>query len=104
MRSSAFSHPRTLIGDYALATASFRELLAKLNLGAWYRRKPWALVHVVTKQEGGYTNVELRAFRESMLAAGCEQVFMLDDRAPPLSSSQLEEVKAVFGKHVLISD
>jgi hypothetical protein len=102
--SSAFAHPRTLMGDFKEVSASFRNLLKQLGHGAWYRRKPWALVHLIPSQEGGYTNVELRAFREAMLEAGCEQVFLLDSREPPLSDTQLAEVKREFGKTVLFSD
>ncbi|MFT7775972.1 hypothetical protein [Roseateles sp.] len=102
--SSAFAHPRTLMGDFKEVVAGFRRLLNQLGHGAWYRRKPWALVHLVPSQEGGYTNVELRAFRGAMLEAGCEQVFLLDSREPPLSDAQLAEVKKEFGRTVLFSD
>lgn len=99
--SQAFSHPRSLMGDYAEVKKCFRQLLETLHLTVWYRRKPWALVHVIPKQEGGYTNVELRAFRESMMEAGCERVYLLGDREPPLTSTQLAEVKEVLGKSFL---
>lgn len=92
------------MGDYSGVMESFKDLLRQLGHGAWYRRKPWALVHLIQVQEGGYTNVELRAFRESMLEAGCEQVFLLDAREPPLTDDQLLEVRKQFGKTVVFSD
>ncbi len=102
--SNALAHPRTLMGDFKEVASCFRQLLTQLGHGAWYRRKPWALVHLIPSQDGGYTNVELRAFREAMLEAGCEQVFLLDSREPPLNETQLDEVKREFGKAVLLSD
>lgn len=102
--SAALAHPRTLMGDYKGVHESFKDLLRQLGFGAWYKRKPWALVHLIPVQEGGYTNVELRAFRESMLEAGCEQVFLLDSKEPPLTEAQLLEVKKGFGSAVLLSD
>lgn len=101
--ASAFDHPRTLMGDYAGVRAAFTGLLRDLELRAWYRRKPWALVHLPQSQEGGLTNVELRAFREAMLEAGCEQVFLLGDQSPALSEQQLLEVQNTVGKSVPLS-
>ena len=94
--TAALEHPRTLMGDYAGFAAAFRTLLRKLGLGAWYQRKPWALVHLPEPTEGGYTPVELRAFREAAMEAGCSSVWMLGSREPPLSRESLEEVRAIF--------
>jgi len=55
------------MGEFDEAQKSLRKVLEQLGLCRWYRAKPVALVHLVPQVEGGYTNVELRAFREAML-------------------------------------
>lgn len=101
---NALAHPRALMGEFKEVAACFRQSLKQLGHDAWYRRKPWALVHLIASQDDRDTNVELRASREAMLEAGCEQVFLLDSREPPLSDAQLAEVKREFGKTVLLSN
>jgi hypothetical protein len=91
--STAFDHPRTLMGDYPGVEATFKKLLDKLGLRAWYKRKPWALVHLPDPIEGGYTPVEMRAFREAALSAGCSDVWLLDSKESVLSKEKLEEVR-----------
>lgn len=68
-------HPRTLMGDFeSVATAfksAFKELYPSLRFF-----KPKALVHLMPTVEGGYTNVELRAFNEAAAMAGASFTFM----------------------------
>ena len=102
--SSALAHPRSLMGDYNEVEKSFKQLLAQLGFSRWYMRKPWALVHLIPHVEGGYTNVELRAFQEAMLGAGCESVFMLDYKEPPLNETQLLHAKKSMRPAIIFSD
>lgn len=88
------------MGDFDEAEKSLRKVLEQLGLCRWYRAKPVALVHLVPQVEGGYTNVELRAFREAMLAAGAGEVYLLIDH-PPLTAPQLADFKRVLGRRLL---
>lgn len=96
--TKALDHPRTLMGDFPGVEAAFKSLLAKLGLRTWYVRKPVALVHLPEPVAGGYTPVELRAFREAALGAGCSEVWLLDSREPALTPAKLEEVRANLTK------
>lgn len=98
--SPAFSHPRSLMGDFDEAVKSLRKVLEQLGLCRWYMARPVALVHLLPQVEGGYTNVELRAFREAALAAGAGETYLLVDH-PPLTAHQLLDVKQVLGDRLL---
>ncbi len=92
--TKALDHPRTLMGDFPGVEAAFKNLLQKLGLRAWYSRKPVALVHLPDPVDGGYTLVEMRAFREAAIGAGCASVWLLDSREPALTPQKLEELRA----------
>jgi hypothetical protein len=96
----ALSHPRTLMGDFPAIERCLKEAVSRLGLNEWYVRGPIALVHLLPKVEGGYTNVELRAFREAMVGAGAAQVYVLVDH-PPLTAAQQAEITSYFGRCVL---
>jgi hypothetical protein len=96
--TKALDHPRTLMGDFAGVEAAFKGLLGTLGLRTWYARKPVTLVHLLEPADGGYTQLELRAFREAALGAGCSEVFLLDSREPPLTPTKLAEVRAGLTK------
>lgn len=100
VHSSALAHPRSLMGDFIGVEAAIREVLAKLGLRGWFRRAPVVLTHLLPQVEGGYTNVELRAFREAVLGAGASQSWLLADH-PPLTANDVESVRKHFGKAVL---
>jgi hypothetical protein len=68
-------HPRTLMGDFNKVheafAAAFKELCPAIAIF-----KPRSLVHLVPTVDGGYTNVELRAFKEAAEMAGAKFSFM----------------------------
>lgn len=97
---AALSHPRTLMGDFVAVEQAMREALAQLGFGPWYRRSPVTLTHLLPAVAGGYTNVELRAFREAAMGAGSAQAFLLADH-PPLSGADRAKVQQALGKAVL---
>lgn len=65
-----------------------------------YVRAPIVLAHLIPQVEGGYTNVELRAFREAMVGAGAAQVYLLADHPPPAVAQQAE-FTSFFSRSVL---
>jgi hypothetical protein len=97
---SALTHPRTLMGEFTSVQTTMKEALVRLGLCSWFKRAPITLTHLIPQVEGGYTNVELRAFREAALGAGSAQAYLLADHAP-LSTSEKLEIKQVFGRSLL---
>ena len=83
-------HPRTLMGDFHSVQASFaaaiKELLPPINL-----LKPRGLIHLLPVYEGGYTNVEIRAFTEAAEMAGITSAILsTSDR--PLTDAEVQEM------------
>jgi hypothetical protein len=66
--------------------AAFREIYPALRLF-----KPRALIHLIPEFEGGYTNVELRAFNEAAVMAGASFAFMSTYERPH-TDSELAEI------------
>lgn len=96
----ALAHPRTLMGEFTAVQEAVKSALEQLGVLAWYKRAPTTLTHLLPKVEGGYTNVELRAFREAALGAGSGQAFLLADH-PALSPSDYSEIKKSLGTLIL---
>lgn len=90
LNCDGLSHPRTLAGDFSKIQSSFakalKEILPRITL-----RKPYVLVHLLPTFEGGYTNVELRAFKEAAEALGAI-VFLLGNSHGPLTDYQIRAV------------
>lgn len=92
MECAGLNHPRTLMGDFHEVQESFsaalKELLPKLNL-----LKPKGLVHLVPVFDGGYTNVETRAFKEAGEMAGIDFAFLSTLDRPHTDSEVLEVLR-----------
>jgi hypothetical protein len=91
-------HPRTLAGSFRLISHSVRELFKELKIPFPWFGRPDVLMHLFADPEGGYTDIELRAFREAMVNAGAGDVFLCTDgRLPPFSDSALESALSNAG-------
>lgn len=95
--STALAHSRSLMGDFLGVEAAVREAFVKLGLLHWYSRAPIAVVHLVPKVEGGYTNVEARAFREAVYGAGAKEIHVITDQ-PLLPSHDRAAFVAYYTK------
>ncbi|KOO01870.1 hypothetical protein [Vibrio nereis] len=82
------SHPRTLMGDFFLIESSFQNIIDKLAPKKPLLRTPILFIHLIPTAEGGYTNVELRAFKEVGLGIGSIKVYLIVGGAE-LSKEQL---------------
>lgn len=71
-----FSHPRSLLADFAIAEKLLRYLFKKLSDSRLFRPAPAVVIHPMEKLEGGLTDVEIRAFSELALGAGAREVFV----------------------------
>lgn len=82
-----FAHPRTLVSDFTAAEQLLKyQLLRVLKPWLW-RPSPCVVMHPMGRDEGGYTQVERRAFREMVLGAGASQMFLWIGR--PLTDAEL---------------
>lgn len=87
---SGLDHPRTLMGDFPEIADSFSSAFKELYpAGRFF--KPKALVHLMPVYEGGYTNVELRAFNEASAMAGAAFTFMSTFERPH-TDAELAEI------------
>jgi len=96
---SALSHPRTLAGNFAEIEKKLREIFAEIRTVQMRLRKPIALVHLIPKAEGGYTNIELRAFKDAAESAGASFGWLCDDKYGPLSETQIAEMFSSWSHH-----
>lgn len=85
-------HPRTLAGDFDQIHDALMRAFEALRTPSMRLLRPDALVHLVPKAEGGYTSIELRAFKEAASAAGARRVCMCDDKYGPLNDHQVADV------------
>ena len=87
---AGLDHPRTLMGDFQAVAVSFKSAFKELYPGLRLL-KPRAVVHLIPAVEGGYTNVELRAFNEAAAMAGASFTFMSTYERPH-TDSELAEI------------
>ena len=85
-----FGHPRTLMSDFTTGQQVLKLFVKKLYGHQWWRwflPAPRALLHLQGNSEGGYTQVEVRAFHEMCLGAGAGSVTLWE--GPELSDTQV---------------
>jgi rod shape-determining protein MreB and related proteins len=69
-----FAHPRSLVSDFYTAEVLIKHLLKNLLASSLFAISPRIVMHPLGSPEGGFTQVELRAFKEMALAAGASEV------------------------------
>lgn len=80
MNLPSASHPRTPMGSFEETEKAFTQLLNKVSPKSFCKPAPVAYVHLIDEAEGGYTDVELRAFKEAVFGAGARNAYMPDSR------------------------
>ena len=76
------------MGDFLEIQDCFKRIAKELVPKRFYLKDPIAVVHLLETVEGGYTNVEIRAFKEAAFGAGAKQIFMSNSDTE-LSQSQI---------------
>lgn len=84
---NGFSHPRTLLADFAIAEQTLRYLIKQAMPKRFFVTSPFVVLHPLTMLEGGLTQIEIRAFAELAKMAGASQVQVW--QGPPLTREQL---------------
>jgi len=69
-----FSHPRSLMSDFTAGEQVLKAFVKKLPKGNAFAASPRVLFHLQGDPAGGFTQVEIRAFREMALGAGASEV------------------------------
>lgn len=90
-----FAHPRSLVSDFASAEALIRVQLQRALGKGWLRVAPSVVIHPLGNPDGGFTQVELRAFREMALGAGASTVRVWTGR--PLADHELLSDEVLSG-------
>jgi rod shape-determining protein MreB and related proteins len=71
-----FSHPRTLVSDFTVGEQLLKAFVRKLRGSSFIAIAPLIVMHPLGTPEGGFTQVERRAFREMALGAGASEVVL----------------------------
>ncbi len=91
--SDGLSHPRSLAGKFVEVEKTFREAIAAQPKVLFGLIQPKVLVHLMPEMQGGYTELELRFFREVALGSGASEVYLLDSQLGPQPDSKLTDIK-----------
>ena len=91
--SEGLSHPRSLAGKFIEVEKTFKEAISAQPKVFFGLVKPKVLVHLVPEMEGGYTDLELRFFREAAFGGGASEIYLLDSKYSPQPDSELINAK-----------
>jgi rod shape-determining protein MreB len=69
-----FAHPRSLVSDFSAGEQLLKAFLKRVRSTSLFAASPTMVVHLLGEPAGGFTQVEVRAFREMALGAGAAQV------------------------------
>lgn len=69
-----FAHPRTLISDFIIADILLKGFIQQAMPSSLFRFAPKVVLHPEGIPEGGFTQIEIRAFQELASMAGAVKV------------------------------
>jgi rod shape-determining protein MreB len=75
-----FAHPRSMVSDFTSAELLLKQFVRRLCGKAWFSPSPRIVIHPLGDPEGGFTQVERRAFREMAMGSGAAQVVVWTGR------------------------
>ena len=73
---NGFRHPRTLLADFTVAELVLKHGFRMVISKSLFAPSPIVIFHPLELDEGGYTQVELRAFEELCIQAGARKVYI----------------------------
>jgi rod shape-determining protein MreB len=82
-----FSHPRTMMSDFTAGEQVLKAFVKKLPKRHVLSPSPRVVLHLQGDPAGGFTQVEIRAFREMALGAGASEVTLW--QGPDLTDEQV---------------
>lgn len=90
--SKGLNHPRSLAGDFFEVESTVKEAISKQPKTLFGLFKPVVIIHLVPAAEGGYTMLEEKFFRESVISSGVSKVIFLKEERKTLSDEQLHQL------------
>jgi rod shape-determining protein MreB and related proteins len=75
-----FAHPRTLVSDFGMAEQLLKLAIRRILKASLFSVSPTMVLHPMGDPDGGFTQVESRAFREMALSTGASQVIVWQGR------------------------
>jgi rod shape-determining protein MreB len=75
-----FAHPRSMVSDFTVAEQLLKAFVRRINSRSWFVPSPRIIMHPIGHPEGGFTQVERRAFREMASGAGASEVVVWTGR------------------------
>jgi len=87
---NGFKHPRTLLADFTIAEQTLKYCFTKLMGKSLFAPSPVVIFHPLESNEGGYTQVEIRAFEELCRQAGARKTFI--HQGEKLTAEQLLQI------------
>lgn len=75
-----FAHPRSLVSDFTVAEQLLKAFFRRLQGSSLFAVSPVVVMHPLGHPNGGFTQVEKRAFHEMALGAGAAQVILWQGR------------------------
>lgn len=69
-----FAHPRSLVSDFTVADQLLKAFMRRMPSQSFFKVAPMVVIHPQGEPEGGFTQVEIRAFHELALGAGASTV------------------------------
>lgn len=94
-----FAHPRSLVSDFTAGEQLLKAFLLRLLRPSLFAIAPKIVLHPLGNPPGGFTQIEIRAFREMALGAGASQVVVWQGQG--LSDQELLSGKFPSGGQVL---
>lgn len=76
-----FAHPRSLASDFTAGEQLMKAFLTRVAKRSLLATSPRVVLHLPSDPAGGYTQIEVRAFREMALGAGAMKVTIWQGRA-----------------------
>ena len=95
-----FAHPRSLVSDFIAGEQLLKEVIRRLYGKSIFAFAPMIILHLMGDPEGGFTPVEIRAFREMALASGATQVTLWQGRS--LTDDEIRSRQFPAGGKILL--
>jgi len=94
-----FAHPRSLVSDFTVGEQLLKAFLRRLTSNSIFAVSPRVVMHLMGEPAGGFTQIEVRAFREMAMGAGASKVIVWQGRG--LSDQELLSGEFPSGGQVL---
>ena len=94
-----FGHPRSLASDFTDGEQLLKAFVRRLRGNSIFAVSPRVVMHLMGEPSGGFTQIEVRAFREMAMGAGASKVVVWQGRE--LSDQELLSGEFPSGEQVL---